>query len=204
MEYIDGASLDDFGLLPPVEAVCLLLPIAGALAFAHGRGVLHRDVKPSNVLCARQPDGTLLPKLVDFGLSSSRLPSNVADAPGCCVGTVGYSPPEQLTVTALDGRVDVWSLCVTLYDLVSEEPAFLGEDEQSVMAAIVSMDTPPPLDELGVADSALASIVAKGMAGAKQERWPTMHDLGAALAKWLLDAGVDVDPYGRRVAQWLS
>lgn len=203
LEYIDGSSLAMSSRMTPVEAVRFMLPLADALARAHARGILHRDIKPDNVLCARGPDGELLPKLVDFGLSSSDLPSTIVDPPGFTVGTPGYMSPEQVAADPLDARADVWSFCVTLYEAISGKEAFRGEDDPYVMAIALCCN-PPSLAELGAADQELARIVLKGMYHSREARWASMGELGQALARWLLTAGVDVDPYGVPVAGWLS
>ena len=159
-ELLDGMDLAEWlarkgGRVSPKAAVAVLLPIARALVHAHAAGVVHRDVKPENVFLARDGAGRVVPKLVDFGISRF-VADETARAPrltGTSVlGTPAYMSPEQVRATRdVDGRTDVWSLGVVLYELVSGRLPFDGGDSCQLIAAIATKD-PRRLEDEVVGD----------------------------------------------------
>lgn len=154
-------------------------------------------MKPSNVfLDAGRP------KLMDFGIACQR--DRRASAPGTVSGTPCYMSPEQaLGSDQVDYRSDLWSVCATLYELLSGRPPFEGTDCHAVLCAVLKSE-PRPLAELGVGDAALASIVLRGLRKAPAERWRSSAELAAALSGWLLASGVDSDASGQSLrARWL-
>ena len=140
-QYIDGETLKDVverrGPLPVAEAVRLGVQIAGALAFAHERGVVHRDVKPQNVLF----DGDGRAKVTDFGIARSRDTAGMTLA-GTVMGTSHYIPPEQARGDVVDERSDVYSLGAVLYELLTGEVPFAGDN--FVAVAMRHMNEEPP------------------------------------------------------------
>ncbi len=145
MEYIAGRTLRDLlrerGRLTPTEAFDVLEPVLAALGAAHEAGIVHRDVKPENVLLA--DDGRV--KVADFGLAraASSASSSQATA-GVLIGTVAYLAPEQVERGIADARTDVYSAGVVLYELLTGTPPFTGDSPMAVAYQHVHEDVPPP------------------------------------------------------------
>jgi serine/threonine-protein kinase len=209
MELLNGESLGAIlrrkKRLSPTMAVQTLLPVASALASAHGKGIVHRDLKPDNVLLITDESGALVPKVVDFGIA--KLLSNNPDRPftlaGEVLGSPDYMSPEQARGAENVGEpTDVWAFSVVLYEAVAGRRPFDGPNYNSLIAAILTND-PPPIPNLG--DAALWAILQRGLAKNIATRWGSMRDLGAALAQWAVDKGIEEDVCGNRIAkQWLS
>jgi serine/threonine-protein kinase len=209
MELLEGESLHfrlkRAGRLSATEAVRLLLPIADALRAAHAKGIVHRDIKPDNVFLSAH-DGGVQPKLVDFGIAKldQRDPDSHLTQKGVILGSPDYMAPEQARgEETIDHRADIWSFCVLLYEVVSGEPPFCGNNYNALLRAIVETEA-PPLTAKHAADAELSTLVQTGMAKAPADRWPSMQALGEALALWLLKQGVFEDAAGNSVeAKWL-
>jgi serine/threonine protein kinase len=178
MELVEGGDLRRRGRLPPPDAVDVALQVCSALQYAFERGIVHRDVKPENVLLA--PDGTA--KLGDFGLAKSLLASGLSRITGPDeggFGTPAYMPPEQLRSAAtVDQRADVYSLGATLYCALAGAPPFAGPVADVVRR--VERDPPPPLPP--EVPPALAGHVLRAMAKDPAARFQTPRDFAAALA----------------------
>jgi eukaryotic-like serine/threonine-protein kinase len=211
MELLEGESFSDLldrGRLSGASAVQLLLPIADALALAHAKGILHRDIKPHNVFLERRGEGPLQPKLLDFGiakLTSGPLPSGSLTDTGVLLGSPDYMSPEQARgETNIDYRADIWQFAVVLYEAITQETPFSGENYNALMRAIVEHEPRPlPVDEN--VDARLADLVTWGLAKAREARPGSIHELGRALAQWLLDRGVTEDVCGQPLeAKWIS
>jgi len=140
MEYVPGGSLRRElvrqTVLPQVEALLLTLEVADALAQAHRLDVIHRDVKPENVLLAR--DGTV--RLSDFGLA--RIGERSFTAPGTVLGTVAYLSPEVLWGHEVDARTDLWSLGVMLFEMLSGVRPFVASSPGATLTAILQQPVP--------------------------------------------------------------
>ena len=180
MEYVEGRTLRDRlrgGPLGVIEAVDIATQVASALSAAHGRGIVHRDVKPENVMI--RPDGYV--KVLDFGLAKPVAAATGAASaltqPGIVMGTPQYMSPEQARGQAIDARSDVWSLGAVLHEMVAGAPPFGGGPLADVFAAIVSRD-PAPLH--GV-PAAVASCIARALAKDAARRYPTAREMHAAL-----------------------
>ncbi len=154
MELLEGEPLDRWLELivnPPLhEVVRIGQEIALALAAAHTRGLIHRDVKPANVWLEAPARRV---KLLDFGLARPQVGDARITNPGIVVGTPMYMAPEQARGEPLDGRADLFSLGCVLYQMVTGQPPFVGETALAVMSAVVS-HTPPPADQLNPATPA--------------------------------------------------
>jgi serine/threonine-protein kinase len=157
MELLDGhdlrRELEQRGALPIDEATTWVTEACHALAEAHARGIVHRDIKPGNLFLALQPDGRRIVKVVDFGISKL-LDEPISDESPRLTQTLGllgspqYMSPEQVrSASQVDHRSDIWSLGCVLYELLTGVPAFAGESVSSVSAKIV-VDEPTPLETL--------------------------------------------------------
>jgi eukaryotic-like serine/threonine-protein kinase len=181
MEFIEGESLD--GLMrkrrfSPEEIAGLGAEIASALDDAHRRGIVHRDIKPSNILV--RSDGK--PKITDFGIARIEDPSaQTMTQAGEILGTPAYMSPEQVMSRPVDGRSDLFSLGIILYELCAGKRPFGGESLGAVFNAITGKE-PPPLGEAHPDVPAdLDRIVAKCLRKDPDERYGTGADLAAAL-----------------------
>jgi tetratricopeptide (TPR) repeat protein/predicted Ser/Thr protein kinase len=179
MECVEGRSLRDeleSGPVEPDRALDIAIQIAEALAEAHGKGVIHRDIKPANVMVT--PGGRA--KVMDFGLA--RLAgTTLLTRTGTTLGTVAYMSPEQVRGELADHHVDIWSLAVVLYEMVSGQRPFTGERPQAVMYSILH-DEPPLLSSL-TADvpAGLEGLVAKALAKRAKDRYQSADELLADL-----------------------
>ena len=179
MELLPGADLeallrsgDELLLAEKLEVV---IQVCRGLAYAHEHGVVHRDIKPSNIRIL--DDGTA--KIMDFGIA--KLGSTSLTKTGMMVGTVHYMSPEQVRGKALDGRSDVFSLGVILYELLVGQRPFQGEGPTDILYKIVH-EPPEPLDVGALKlDPRLATVVARALEKDVESRHPTATALGDAL-----------------------
>jgi serine/threonine protein kinase len=143
MEYCDGQTLrqliDASGPMELQRAVEIMLEVCEALAYAHEQGVVHRDIKPDNIMVLR---GEAV-KLMDFGLASIGQESGLTQT-GMTMGTFAYMSPEQARGEKLDARSDIFSLGVTFYEMLTGEQAFKGEGPGAIVNEILSKDPEPP------------------------------------------------------------
>jgi eukaryotic-like serine/threonine-protein kinase len=196
-EWIDGATLAEHHArvgLTPAEGVAVVRRIADALGAAHAHGLVHRDIKPDNVLLA---GGDLeRPKLIDFGLVRRSGDQRLTET-GAVVGTPGYMAPEQARgEREIDARSDVFALGCLLYECVTSEPAFAGRNAAAVMARIVLCEPPALRDAWPSVPPALDRIVARMLA-----RRPEARPRDAAVVAAELGAiAVPAAPRRRRAA----
>jgi beta-lactam-binding protein with PASTA domain len=143
MEFLPGRTLrnllDERGWFPPREALAIMVPLLSGLAAAHTAGIVHRDVKPENVLVA--PDGHL--KVVDFGLARALTMSSQTRT-GLIIGTVAYLAPEQVTGTGADARTDIYAAGIVLFELLTGTKPHTGESPLSVAYKHVNEAIPAP------------------------------------------------------------
>jgi non-specific serine/threonine protein kinase len=187
MRFVDGADLGailaDGGPLEPARAIRLLAGVAAALDAAHAKGLVHRDVKPSNILVAGAGGPAEHPYLGDFGLvrDLSRRGGG-ATSIGQFVGSADYAAPEHIEGRALDGRADIYSLAAVLFHLVAGRPPFAAGSEIALLWAHLHAG-PPALSAEQPALAALDPVIARGMAKDPAERFATAAELvGAAAA----------------------
>jgi serine/threonine protein kinase len=209
MELLHGESLgkvlDERGRIAPTRAVQLLLPIADALAAAHDRGVVHRDVKPDNVFLTHLADGRLQPKVLDFGIAKlgPELGPKLT-VEGTVLGSPAYMSPEQARGEQdIDRRTDVWALSVVLYELVTGELPFQGESYNARLWAILG-ETPRSLLEHDVDEPELWAVLQCGLAKNRNERFADMREFGRTLAAWLLARNVKSDITKAPLEPWLA
>lgn len=200
MELLKGQDLatrlDERGRLQPIDAVRTILPIVRALGVAHAACIVHRDVKPENVFLARSSTGEEQPKLLDFGIAKMDLPwEKRLTRAGSTLGSPNYMSPEQARGEEVDGRSDLWGICVVLYEAIAGELPFDGSNYNAVMHAILSARI-TPFTEIGVQEPDLWAIVARGLVRERERRWQTSAELAEALGGWLLARGVVDDVTG--------
>jgi eukaryotic-like serine/threonine-protein kinase len=210
MELLDGEDLacvlERDARMAPALAVQVLLPIAHALATAHEKGIVHRDVKPENIFLMRAEVG-VVPKLLDFGIARRvDNPSNLT-LDGMLLGTPDYMSPEQARGADAATHTDQWSFCVVLYELLSGVVPFRGENYNALLRAIIE-EPPRTLAELlpgnPAGDPDLSEIIERGLKKDPGQRWASMRDLGEALAHWLLERGIGDDCTGKSLRRtWL-
>jgi serine/threonine protein kinase len=183
MDFIYGTDLSELlrrhGALEPERAVELLSQMASALDAAHSRGLVHRDVKPANLLITVR-DGEEHSYLTDFGLAKRSDTVGAMTKKGVVVGTVDYMAPEQITGGPTDARTDIYSLGCTFFHMMSGSVPFERENSIATLFAHVN-DPPPPLDA-PLADSypALGAVIEKAMAKDPADRYVSAGDLAAA------------------------
>jgi len=153
MEFIEGASLKDLiekeGALPPPRAAAILKQAADALQAAHDLGIVHRDIKPDNIMVVQGRDGADIVKVVDFGIARAvggDEPGQKVTKTGLVVGTPEYMSPEQLSGDKLDGRSDIYSLALVLYRMLTGTLPFEADSAQEVMIKRLT-DEPMPLEQ---------------------------------------------------------
>jgi serine/threonine protein kinase len=179
MEYMPNGSLaaqKRGRTLSPADAVEILRPLAGALDYAHGEGVIHRDVKPSNVFL----DASWRPVLADFGIS--KLPSEESlTATGTVTGTPAYMSPEQIKGGEVRGAGDIYSLAAMAYELLTGRTPFAGDDPWQVLYGHMKLEPPPPRSLKPDLPAAIDTVMAAGLAKAPEARWPTCTAMVDAL-----------------------
>ncbi len=161
MEYVRGINLRQLllerGPLSPDRAVQLMEPVLRALGAAHAAGLVHRDVKPENVLLA--DDGRV--KVADFGLARAVETSTMTQTTGLLIGTVAYLAPEQVERGAADARTDVYAAGVLLWELLTGTPPYGGDSPLSVAFQHVHEDVPPPSTVVDGIPPALDALVVR-------------------------------------------
>jgi serine/threonine protein kinase len=193
MRYVDGPDLATVlrreGRLAPARTMAIMTQVASALDAAHQRGLVHRDVKPANILLAAGPGGSDSHcYLCDFGLIKqvdSEQAASALTATDQFVGTIPYVAPEQIEGAALDGRTDVYSLGCVLFHCLTGSTPFQGANDVEVVFAHIGRPPPPLSDRAPDLPPALDPIVARAMAKAREDRWPTCASLVAALSAQL-------------------
>jgi serine/threonine protein kinase len=195
MELVHGPTLQDWldrQGPPSVETILeLSIAIADGLAAAHGQGVIHRDVKPANVLLDREPDSDLpraeaFPgvRIVDFGLARAAEESGLTRT-GVIAGTPNFMAPEQATGSATDHRTDLFALGAVIYTLCTGRPPFAGETPIAVLFNVCHAD-PRPMRELNpMVTEWLAALVAKLMAKLPAERYASASEVADLMRQYL-------------------
>ncbi len=184
MEYVPGHTLRDVlrleGTLSPERSVTIAAEIAAALDYAHRAGVVHRDVKPGNVLI--NADGVA--KVTDFGIARADT-SEALTQTGSVMGTATYFSPEQAQGYAVDGRSDVYSLGIVLYEMVCGVPPFRADTPVAVAYQHVREEPPRPRDQRPDLPADLETIILACLAKDPEKRYQSAHDLREDLLRFL-------------------
>ena len=181
MEYLEGESLDailtSHRLLTAAEKIHYVLEACHGLSYAHGRGIVHRDIKPGNIMVLK--DGSA--KLVDFGIA--HVASNTLTRTGQIMGSVNYMSPEQIHGRAVDARTDIFSLGVVLYQLFTNSLPFEGDSSASTLLKIIHEPPPPMTEFLAGHPKELESIILRALAKNRDERYQTADELALDLSQ---------------------
>src|SRR5579863_6380278 len=172
MEYLEGESLEKLvarkAALPLSTKIDYVIQTCRALDFAHRRGIIHRDVKPANIVVTR--DGMV--KVVDFGIA--RIADTSKTQTGAMLGTLAYMPPEQLRGQHADAQGDIWALGVVLYELLAYQRPFTGDNHAAVLLSILQNEPAPIRQLVPECPAALESIVSRALRKDHMERYSTM------------------------------
>jgi Protein kinase domain len=185
MRYVSHGDvrmlIDRVGELPTERALAITTQVASALDAAHSRGLVHRDVKPGNMLLGQTGAGTDHVYLSDFGLSKHSLAASTLTSTGQFMGTLDYVSPEQIQGGHADGRSDQYALACTVVEMLSGTTPFRHEETMALLWAKLE-DTPPPLTQRRHdLPPAVDEVIATALARAPAQRYPTCLAFAAAL-----------------------
>jgi len=190
MRWVDGTDLRTLifeeGRLEPARALAILRQLAGALDAAHRSGLIHRDVKPANVLVTR--DGEEHAYLTDFGLTKRAASETGLTATGHFIGTPDYTPPEQIKGERADARADVYALGCLLFHCLTGNPPYPRDSEVAKMYAHLQEPPPSVADVLPSAPRELDVAIGRAMAKEPDDRYPSTGDLARAVSAALAGA----------------
>jgi non-specific serine/threonine protein kinase len=186
MQYVEGETLAERiarKSMPIEEMLDIAVQVSDGLGEAHSRGIIHRDIKPQNIMLTPRHQA----KVMDFGLAevvrdrslveSEAVTESLLFEPGVIVGTVPYMSPEQLRAEAIDSRSDIFSFGCVLYEMVSSHQPFAGESVANTISAILTQEPPPLVRYSSAAPAELQRIITKALRKDRQERYQTMRDM---------------------------
>jgi Protein kinase domain len=196
MRYVEGSDLRTLvragGRLDPERAAYIVSQVASALDAAHARGIVHRDVKPANVLLGANDHAYL----TDFGLTKSLTSHTASTREGGWVGTLGYVAPEQIRGERIDARADVYALGCVLYHALTGEPPYQRESDEATLWAHLHDDPPSVAGHAPGVPDRFDAVLARALAKDPDDRFPSAGDLGRAA---LAAAGRPVAPAPERL-----
>ena len=182
MRYIDGVDLGQLieseGALAPARAARLIEQAAAGLGAAHARGLVHRDVKPANMLIDRTADEHLY--LSDFGIARAVNATTVMTKPGLPIGTVDYMAPEQINGDPIDGRVDIYALGCVLYQMLTGARPFERDSDVAKLYAHVAAAIPAASAQRPELSGAVDAVISRAMAKRRDDRYQTTQEFAAA------------------------
>jgi len=195
MELIKGRPLDEIlindGILPFNETADIILQACKAIQFAHSFSIIHRDIKPGNIIISKSGEVTL----TDFGLARQEKAATLTES-GALVGTPIYMSPEQVMARrgGVDKRTDIYSLGVTLYQLLTGKPPFSGESTQRILNQILEEEATPPHRRNKNAPVALSTITMKAMEKDPDQRFQSAKEMGDEIKRYLAGASIKSKP----------
>jgi eukaryotic-like serine/threonine-protein kinase len=216
MEYLEGETLANRllkGPLPIADALRHSVALADAVALAHRHGIVHRDIKPGNIMLTEAGI-----KLLDFGLaklsraaaSLSEVPTQSSDITGAhtILGTLRYMAPEQLEGREADTRTDIFALGVVIYEMVTGQHAFSHPSDAGMISAILTQDPVPMVDRQPQTPDNFRFAIDVCLSKNPDDRWQSAHDLGRALT-WIRESGPGAKPtpglrWWQRHRHWLA
>ena len=184
MEYVDGVTLRDIihtdGAMPPRRALEVIADACQALNFSHQHGIIHRDVKPANIMISKS--GAV--KVMDFGIARAIADGGVSvTQTAAVIGTAQYLSPEQARGEPVDARSDVYSLGCVLYEILSGEPPFVGDSPVAVAYQHVREDPVPPSQKRPGISPELDAVVLKALAKNPENRYQSAAEMRADLVR---------------------
>ncbi|MGO8786130.1 MAG: bifunctional serine/threonine-protein kinase/formylglycine-generating enzyme family protein [Terriglobia bacterium] len=179
MEFVEGTTLDDrikAGPIPLDDAISYITQVLAALGYAHKRGVIHRDIKPANMMLT--PENVI--KLMDFGIAKTKADRKLTQT-GATLGSLFYMSAEQVQGGELDGRSDLYSVGVSLYELVTGTRPFQGKSDFDIMVAQLQQKPLPPIQAMPSLPRALNDVIMTSLEKDPGKRFQSAEEFSAAL-----------------------
>ena len=200
MEYVDGTTLariiEETGALPTDVGMMIALQVANALEYAHARGLIHRDIKPGNIMVKRNGEV----KLMDFGIARMREMESLT-LPGTLMGTPSYMSPEQVLGQPLDARSDIFSFGIVMYEIFTGIKPFPDEEEDSSSSKILKGKYLSPRSIYSDIPRSLQRIIKKCLKMKPQRRYGSMQEIAQVLGKRI--KGMDKATSLKRISDYL-
>jgi serine/threonine-protein kinase len=200
MEYVDGTTLariiEETGALPADVGIMIALQVASALEYAHARGLIHRDIKPGNIMVKRNGEV----KLMDFGIARAKEMEPLT-LPGTLMGTPSYMSPEQVSGQPLDARSDIFSFGIVLYEMFTGIKPFHDDATDSLSAKILKGKFLPPRSIYSDIPRSVQRIIKKCLKKKPHKRYGSLQELARALGKRI--KGMDKHASLKRISDYL-
>lgn len=199
MDYVEGTDAsrsvkESYAEGMPIQEVCAIVQaVAGALDYAHDRGLLHRDVKPANILLTHPEDGQRRILLADFGVARHLGDISGITETNVAVGTVAYAAPEQLTGSPIDGRADQYALAATAFHLLTGAPPFRHSNPIAVISQHLH-EEPPRLSDFRPDLAELDDVFSRALAKRPEDRFERCRAFATAVSDPFPDAGPGAGP----------
>jgi serine/threonine protein kinase len=195
MEFVDGETVESIlrrsGLIPPERCVSIFRQVLDGIGYAHSKGITHRDIKPSNIMITNE--GAV--KITDFGIA--KLAGDIQKTQtGVKIGTLWYMSPEQVRGQSVDTRTDIYSLGITLFEMVTGHLPFTGDSEYQIMKIIVEREPPSPKDFYPYIPAQMENAILKAVSKLPSERFQFAGEfMEALLGTQPSDVKVAPQPY---------
>ena len=190
MEFIKGYDLNDYvacfpgEVIHPLVATCIIREVAKALSEAHAHGIIHRDIKASNIMVS---DAGQI-KLMDFGIAKDLIVDSELTQTGSFIGSPSYMSPEQIRGEDTDGRVDIYALSVLFFKLVTGRLPYDGDNTHEIMDRVLSQSIPKPKSIRKTIPTFLSQFIVKGLAKEADQRHQSIHEMVVVLDNYLRDS----------------
>lgn len=190
MEFIKGYDLNDYvacfpgEVIHPLVATCIIREVAKALSEAHAHGIIHRDIKASNIMVS---DAGQI-KLMDFGIAKDLIVDSELTQTGSFIGSPSYMSPEQIRGEDTDARVDIYALSVLFFKLVTGHLPYDGDNTHEIMDRVLSQPIPKPKAVRKTIPTFLSQFIVKGLAKEADQRHQSIHEMVVVLDNYLRDS----------------